>query len=199
MRLFRILASLLALAALSACMGSTERSYEEAVVTGSATGGDPALAKGPYTVRSANVTVPESLTVSEKNEIKPRADIVWHGDPAGDRHAQVDAIMTAALKQGVSAMRGPKSVVLDVTMTRFHAVTPRTRERNPLGAHEIGFAYQLSDARTGEPVGPGGTFDGAFKSYYGAAARAAEARGVSQKVRITNYVAQTFAEQLAAR
>lgn len=197
MRLFRILASLLALAALSACTGATQASYEVAAETRASGTGASAAAESPYSVRAVRVEVPDTLTASDANEIKPRVDIVWHGDPEGDRYEQVDRIMTAALEQGVASMRGPKPVVLDVTVTRFHAVTPRTRERNPFGEHEIAYTYQLHDARTGTPVGEARSFNGSFRSYYGTQARQAEARGVTQKVRITNFVAQGIAEEMS--
>ena len=52
-----------------------------------------------WRVADVRVSVPDSLTVSEENILLPAADIVWQEEPKGDRRAQVDAIMTAAIKR----------------------------------------------------------------------------------------------------
>ena len=50
-----------------------------------------------WQVTEITVIVPETLSVSEANSIKPRADIVWREDPLGNRHAQVQAVVQEAM------------------------------------------------------------------------------------------------------
>ena len=53
-----------------------------------------------YDVVAVNVDVPKTLKVSEANMYYPVADIVWRGEPRGDRHAQVKAIFQEAFAAG---------------------------------------------------------------------------------------------------
>lgn len=106
-----------------------------------------------YTVTGVEVTVPRSLTVSERNGIKPRADILWQAEPLGDRYAQVDAILTEALTQGTAEMHGARKVTLEAVVTRFHALTKRTRYSIG-GEHEVWMMLTVRDAETGEVIEP---------------------------------------------
>ena len=76
--------------------------------------GGQVASSSPFTVSRINVDVPRSLSVSEANGYYPRADIVWRGDPIGDRHQQIAAIMETGLTAGTQAMAGGMPVVLDV-------------------------------------------------------------------------------------
>lgn len=149
---------LLAAAALSAC-GATMSG--DAGVTRAETGAPGLLsamsgkaAQRPvlnrdYSVTGVEVTVPHALTVSEENGIKPRADILWQAEPLGDRYAQVDAILTEALTQGTAEMHGARKVTLEAVVTRFHALTKRTRYSIG-GEHEVWMMLTVRDAETGE-------------------------------------------------
>ena len=82
---------------------------------------------GGLSVSSWTVSVPPTLSVSEENSIKPRADIVWHGDPAGPRRQQVAAIFEAALARVAGQSTGAQTVALQVEVIQFHALTPKLR------------------------------------------------------------------------
>lgn len=161
---------------------------------------DPAeLAAAPWTVVSINVTVPDTLTVSEANMIKPPADIVWREDPMGDRRAQVKAIVENAMAQAVDDMNGPREVILDIRMARFHAVTEKTRYSYSFGGEqELEFYMTVTDAKTGEVIVPEHLVVHNFPAYQGQAALNAEAAGITQKVRITEHLISVIRQEMAA-
>ncbi len=76
------------------------------------------------------VTVPKSLTVSEAKSLLPTADIVWREDPLGDRHVQVGKIVETAVLRGAQGLKGKRPVIIDVTVTRFHALTFEAERSN---------------------------------------------------------------------
>jgi hypothetical protein len=147
-------------------------------------------------VQSVTVHVPPSLSVSEANTIKPAADIVWHGDAAGDRHAQVAQIMRSALSAGVAGMRKGTPVVLDVTVLRFHAITPRTRQSIG-GKHELIYALDVRDAATGAVLAHVPRVNASVRAAGGAQALAEEAAGLSQKVVISQALAASVIKTLS--
>jgi len=171
---------------LASCAGgSWETSYHDVI--------DPKVARG-WRVVDVDVTVPRSLTVSEANSFAPNADIVWRGDPPGDRYEQIDKILTNALKKGVSGLKGPRPVRLLVTVQQFHAVTEKTRRvLSNAGVHNIIFTAQIVDAKTGAPLSPVDTIKADLVAFSGEQALAAEREGQTQKVRITNHVARVIA------
>lgn len=147
-----------------------------------------------YHVVDVNVTVPETLTISEANGFKPVADILWQEDPAGNRYQQVKDIMTAALEQGVSDLDGVRDVVVDVTMTRFHALTKRTRYSIG-GEHEVWMELAIRDAETGDLVEP--VRKVGFDTYISAnQAVENEANGIDQRVEITQLVEQMIHDEM---
>ncbi|HBZ44475.1 MAG TPA: hypothetical protein DEO85_10555 [Maritimibacter sp.] len=152
-----------------------------------------ATGEKPYKVVAVNVDVPRSLTTSEENTIKPRADLLWHEEPFGDRYAQVDKIMTEALTQGVAGTEGSQPVIMDVTVTRFHAQTERVR-RVLGGEHELEFNYTLR-TQDGRIVQDPAHVDATFRAYGGSRARQAMAEGRTQEVRIRAHLAQWAKEQ----
>lgn len=153
----------------------------------------PQVSKG-WRVTSVQVSVPDTLTVSEQNSYAPNADIVWRGDPIGDRRAQVDKIMTDAIKRGASGLRGGKPVRLVVTMQQFHALSDRARSRlQKSGVHDITFTAQVLDARTGKPLSPPDVIKADLVAYVGDQAIAAMRQGQTQKIRISNHVARVIA------
>lgn len=148
-----------------------------------------------YNVTAINVQVPQTLKVSEANRFYPGGDIVWREDPIGDRYSQVKAIITAGLEQGVANVQGDRDVVLDVVLTRFHALTEKARYTVG-GVHSIQFTLQIRDAATGEVLEGPRFVKADFDALGGNAAVAAEARGVTQKVRITNQLAYVIQQEL---
>lgn len=141
------------------------------------------------------VTVPETLTVSEANLIKPVADIVWRGDPFGDRHAQTRAIMEEAASRAAARMRGNLPVTVLIELRRFHALTQKTRYAD-VGEHEIVFALEIRNSDTGDIVVPRYTVDATFRAYTNYEALDAERRGITQKSRILEQVEQRLFQEL---
>ncbi len=144
----------------------------------------PAAAQAQdWRLESLVIDVPASLTVSEANGIKPRADIVWREDPIGDRHAQVAEVMREPLEGMLSLMDGDVPVQVHLIMTRFHAVTERTRYTLG-GQHEIEFDLTVRHAETGEVFRGPEHVDLTFRALGGAEAIASEQRGIYQRDRI---------------
>jgi hypothetical protein len=131
------------------------------------------------------IIVPRTLTVSEANSIKPRADIVWREDPVGDRHAQVEALMSEALAPVLRPRDGAETpVIVTLQLTRFHAMTERARYTIG-GEHEIEFVLTVRHAETGAILSGPRDVDLTFRAYGGSQAIEAEAQGITQRVRIT--------------
>lgn len=146
-------------------------------------------------VQKVMVNVPRSLTVSEANTIKPAADIVWHGDAQGDRHAQVQKITQDAMKTGTSAYRSGFPVVVDVQIIRFHALTPRTR--NSIGGqHELEYTLTLRDAASGKVLRQIDKVNATVRGAGGMQARAEEAAGRTEKVVILEALAISIQKEL---
>lgn len=137
-----------------------------------------------WDVTAVEVNVPQTLTSSEANSIKPRSDIVWREDLMGDRHAQVDDLMTAALAPAFEAVNGATPVVITLDLVRFHAQTQRVRYSFG-GEHEIQFVMTVRHAETGEILSGPVEVDLTFDAYGGNDAVAADARGETQRVRIS--------------
>lgn len=173
-----------------------------AVLSGCSTGGwktdysdvnNPAISKN-WRISNIDVRVPETLTVSEENTFAPNADIVWHGDPFGDRYQQVDNIITQAAKNASAEMRGSRRVNLVIEMQTFHALTDRTRYTlNDAGVHNISFTAQVFDAGTGDQLSPPDHIQADLIGYTGLQALAAEGRGLTQRVRIVDHVTKVIA------
>ena len=181
-------AALLGLTAvlLSACVGggTFETAYDPL----------PADVARAWRLADVRVTVPKDLTVSEAKSLLPRADIVWREDPMGDRYAQVGKIIDDAVTRGAAGLRGSRPVVIDVTVTRFHALTFEAEQRGQnWGVHNIRFIAQVSDARTGEVLVPATEIRSELPALSGDQMRAARQKGVTQKSMITSHVAKTVA------
>jgi len=148
-------------------------------------------------VREIRVSVPETLRVSEANAYLPGGDIVWRGDPPGDRHEQVKAIFEEALQRGTSMMGpGTVPVVLEVQVTRFHALTEKARYTVG-GMHGMQFKIQLRDAETGQLYGQPDLIKANLRGYGGQAAIEADRMGQTQKVRITDHLAEVIRRELS--
>lgn len=138
-----------------------------------------------WSIARLDIVVPDTLTVSEANGIKPNADIVWRGDPLGDRHAQVQAIFEGALTPVLAELNGATRVIVELELTRFHAVTERARYTIG-GEHEIEFLMTVFDAETGQSITGRRPVDVTFRAFGGQQAIEAEAQGITQRVRITD-------------
>lgn len=147
-------------------------------------------------VRAIRVSVPKSLKVSEANRYYPGGDIVWREDPLGDRHEQVKAIFEAGLSAGVARMdHGTVPVMLDVMVTRFHALSEKARYTIG-GVHAVQFKFLLRNPETGEAYGEPKFVKVDFKAYGGQMAINAERKGLTQKVRIIDHLSEAIRQEL---
>ena len=146
-------------------------------------------------VESVTVRVPRSLTVSEANRYLPSGDIVWRDDPIGDRHAQVATIFYDAMKRGTAALDGETPVALDIEVARFHALTEKARYTVG-GVHNINFTLTLRHAETGVILGEPRSIRADLDAFGGKQALAADARGQTQKVRISDHLAEVIRQEL---
>jgi len=151
-------------------------------------------------VRVENITVrvPRSLKVSEANRYLPAGDIVWREDPIGDRHAQVAQIFHDALSRGTEALDGKLPVALDIEVGRFHALTEKARYTTG-GVHNITFTLTLRDTETGAVLSDPRFIRADLDAFGGQQALAAEARGLTQKVRISNHLAEVIRQELTTQ
>ncbi len=153
------------------------------------------MTTAPVSVEAVTVRVPRSLRVSESNSFLPAGDIVWRGDPIGDRHAQVQTIVQTALERGVAPLDGKVPVDLDVEVMRFHALTEKARYTTG-GTHAITFKLTVTSTETGAVLMPTRRIRADLPAFGGQQALNAEMRGQTQKVRITNHLAEVIRQEL---
>ncbi|MGR3615846.1 MAG: DUF6778 family protein [Paracoccaceae bacterium] len=149
----------------------------------------------PVSVNTVTVRVPRSLKVSEANRYLPGGDIVWREDPIGDRHQQVQTIVQNAIVTGVTPLGGPVKVNVDIMVTRFHALTEKARYTTG-GVHSIKFDLAITDPATGQLVVPVRTVKADLDAFGGQQALQAEARGLTQKARISNHLSEVIRQEL---
>lgn len=166
------------------CAGRFETAYPEAV--------DPAVSRG-WSVIGVRTVVPDTLRVSEDNVLVPDADIVWHGEPAGDRRAQVAAIVTEGVREGAAPLDGPRAVTLFVQLQRFHGVTPAAVNTSPAAVHNIAYRISVLDARDGSTILGPVPVQASLLANTGANAIAAAKAGQTERARIVDHVAATTA------
>lgn len=175
----KILTMAIGLAALAACSGQWETSFDAPK--------DASVTRG-WNVNSIAVAVPEELTTTEENSYAPDADIVWHGDPFGNRKAQVAAILEEGIRRGTRGLRGSRGVDMRVTLEEFHALTPRARAEAPSAVHNITYIVQVFDERTGDAITEPERIRADLPAYTGSSAFAAIQEGQTQKVRIVDHI-----------
>lgn len=149
-----------------------------------------------YDVQDIRIAFPADLRISESNGFYPIADIVWRGDPIGDRRQQIGEMMQTAFQAGTADMDGDTPVVLDVTVRRFHSLTERTRY-SVGGVHSIFFDLSIRDAETGTVIEGPRRIDASFPALGGQAAIRAENAGQTQKVRIIDHLTYLIGTELA--
>lgn len=190
-----------AILALSACSGgqSVSRGADAAPV-GFAVVDQPrpgALVLAPrYDIKEVRVEVPPNLRVSEANRFYPMADIVWRGDPPGDRYEQVRAILTDAFGFGTSGMTSGQGVIVEATVRRFHALTEKTRYTVG-GVHAIHFDLTVRDAATGQVIDGPRLVKVDVPAWGGNRAIAEERAGRTQRVVIVEGLAQAIRRDLS--
>lgn len=211
MKVLKSIAALAFAAGLTACgtvpdINLAKPPFEQ-VVSQSANGSASLLPVGlstewpnPFSLRVSDVrvVVPDHLKISEANLYYPIADIVWRGDPRGDRRAQIRSMFQTGFVHGTKRFQGNRPVVLDVEITRFHSLSEKARYTIG-GVHNIEFFLTVRDARTGEPVYPRRHIEKELVAYGGAEAMAAEGRGETQKVRVISYLAHVIDQEMRTR
>lgn len=148
-----------------------------------------------YSVERVVVDVPRSLKVSEANKYYPRGDIVWREDPVGDRYSQVKAIFDEAMARGTTGAEGQIPVNLGVRVMRFHALTEKTRYTIG-GIHSIRFELSVFHAETGLLLEQPRVIQADLIGFGGQRAINAIAVGQTQKVRITDHLANVIRTEL---
>lgn len=148
-----------------------------------------------YAVQAVSVSVPRRLKVSEANLYFPVADIVWRADPRGDRYAQVQAVFDAAMAMGTAAMTAGPAVTLDIEVTRFHALTEKARYTIG-GSYSMRFLLTVRDAATGAIIDGPRPVNADTHAAGGDLALAEEAQGLTQKVVVTQRLAEVIAAEL---
>lgn len=157
----------------------------------------PTVLAAKYAVQGIEVVVPRSLKVSEANGFKPRADIVWHGDPYGDRYAQVQALVAEAASETIAPMTEGRPVMVQLTLTRFHALTEKARYTFG-GMHEMRFDMTVRDAATGEVLEGPRLIVADIRASGGAQAIAEEQAGRTQKVVVIERLVDVLRRELSA-
>ena len=180
---------------LSACGGVVSRSASDAQLSVAAKNG-PTVMVPKYDVQQVNVTVPQSLRVSEANVFYPIADIVWRGEPMANRHNQVRAIVSEGIGRGVAAMHNGRPVGVDVEVTRFHSLTEKTRYTFG-GVHSVKFTLTVRDLATGGVIDGPRAVVADVKGSGGAQAIAEEQMGRTMRVVITEHLAGVIARELS--
>jgi hypothetical protein len=128
----------------------------------------------------------------------PVADIVWRGEPMGNRHAQVMSIFKEAMDRGTYTMNSGRKVLVDIEVTRFHSVTEKTRYTVG-GTHSMRFTLTVRDALSGEVIDGPRLVTADAKAAGGAQAVAEEQMGRTQRVVVVERLASVIRSELSAR
>ena len=163
-------------------------------VAATAVGDVAALAM--YHVVGFDAVVPRDLLVSEADVYLPIADIVWHGDPEGDRYAQIEAIFETALGQATADMTEGREVKVVAQVLKFHGVTDKTRATVG-GNFAMHFYLTVLDAHTGALIDGPRLVVADTPASGGVRALREEQRGITQKFVVTNRLVEVFDEELA--
>ena len=162
---------------MAGCAGFTSPEFE----------GEEPQAMRDYNVVRLDVVVPGALSVAEENALYPGADIVWRGDPPGDRYAQVAAIVEDGMGRGLTGLEGTQDVIVQIQMERFHSLTERARY-SVGGVHSIRFLATVFDAETREIIEGPRRVQADLDAFRGQQALDADAAGQTPKVRITDHL-----------
>ena len=195
MKTIRLTGALALVLATTAC-GSFEAPTRNAPLDVAAFAEGQTVVTRSYRPVALNYMVPEDLSVSERNSYYPFADIVWRGDPLGDRKAQIGAMFREAVDRNSTSMSGAIPVVIDVHLARFHGVTERTRF-SVGGIYHIVFEMTVRHAETGEVIEAPRRVTGELSAPGGDAAVLAEHRGQTEKVRVTDFLTLLLRDELS--
>lgn len=194
MTAFRTALALMFAMGLSAC-GNYDLSTRNATPEEVLQGAHAVQALPSIKVVDTRINVPRSLEVSEANSYYPAGDIVWRGDAFGDRHAQIEAILSDSMAIARNGHEGRTPAVVEITLKRFHSLTEKTRY-SVGGVHSIRFDLTLRDPKTGVALAPTREIRADLREYGGDRAIEAERQGLTQKLRVTRHLANVFRSEL---
>lgn len=156
--------------------------------------------RATWRLASVKVEIPEELQVSDEPLRRyPDPDkIVWYGDGPGEVKTQVSDLVFNGVEAGAKdALLGDKPVHILVRVQQFHAMTPRARMSNlQLGVHEITFDIEVRSA-DGELLVAEANVNADLDAFSGTKAYEAEARGETQRVRITRRIHEVIQNWLS--
>ncbi len=150
-----------------------------------------------FQIVDLRVSVPRSLEVSEANTFLPNADIVWRGDPLGDRYAQIETILMDAGQIVMGRGQG-RPAVAELVVTRFHGVTEKTRYTVG-GNHNMRFDLTLRDPDTGAVLFGPKKVVADVRAAGGAKAIEEDRIGRTQKVVVTERLREVIQRELGLR
>ncbi len=156
----------------------------------------PRVLQSQYIIDKVNIDVPRSLRVSEANVFHPNADIVWRGEPLGDRYAQVGAIFNEAFSTATAMMHSGRHVTVDIQVTYFHCVTEKTRYTFG-GIHSMHFILTVRDAAIGAVIDGPRKVLAEVKAAGGARAIAEEEAGLTQRVVVLRRLSEVMRRELS--
>lgn len=103
-------------------------------------------------------------------------------------------IIQTAVQSGAQGLRGPRPVIIEVTVTRFHALTFEAElSANDWGVHNIDFTARVLDAGSGAVLLPATDIRAELPALSGTRMSEARSRGVTQKSMIIGHVSKTVA------
>lgn len=195
MTLTRIALALGCAATLAACVGPDAGSSPARSSSGIGGTVESPVRAEAYRLVGLRVAIPDNLRVSEANAFYPIADIVWRGEPVGDRRAQIRAMFADGAAQAMAGVEEGVPAVAEVEITRFHALTERTRYTIG-GVHSIKFLLTLRDPETDAILDGPRLIDADVKAAGGNRAIAEDVAGRTQRVVIVEDLAQMFRREL---
>jgi hypothetical protein len=136
--------------------------------------------------------------VSEANVFYPIADVVWRGEPRGDRYAQVERIFQEAAAEASGPMTHGRAVNVVIEVTRFHCLTEKTRYTVG-GTHALHFTLTVTDAATGQVIDGPRAVVADIKASGGAQAIAEDQMGQTQRVVVVARLAEVIRRELSAQ
>ena len=101
-----------------------------------------------------------------------------------------------AIEIGARPLEGALPVVVEIEVKRFHALTEKTRY-SVGGIHSIEFVMTIRDPLTGAVVRGPREIKADLVGYGGSKALQAEARGLTQKYRITQHLAKVVRDEMS--
>lgn len=203
MRKLKTLLSLGLILGLSACaqpQAATRAAVDGGTVTMATQGREMPMLVGQKVALGLNVVdvvirVPTSLRVSEAETWYPNADVVWRGEPRGNRLEQINRIFNEAADAGTQGLTSGLPVVAEIEVTRFHSVTEKTR--NTIGGvHSISFLLTIRHAETGAVLDGPRLVLADVKASGGARAIAEDYAGRTQRVVVVERLTQVIHAEL---